>query len=200
MKLLQALGLLTTLASIAAFAQTSRQPSAEEIVRKLAQPPANTTPAAADTPDTSSTEGATSQPTTRSLSRGIRIENRVAAAATAAPPSLDLEVNFEFNSARLTPDARIVLDNLGQALNDPALRDSRIRIAGHTDAKGGDAYNLNLSRARAQSVADYLANQHRIDNKRLMVEGLGRTQLLDPANPESAVNRRVQVVNLGKAP
>ena len=97
-----------------------------------------------------------------------------------------------------SPDARIVLDNLGQALNDPVLRGSRMRIAGHTDAKGSDSINLALSKQRAQSVADYLAKQHGVDAKRLDVAGFGRTQLADPANPESAINRRVQVVNIGE--
>lgn len=199
MKLAHLFGYMAAAACTVALAQSPRQPTAEEIVRKLAQPPANTANAAPEAAANSS-ESDAPQPVSRSISRGIRIENRVAAAAPPPAPSLDLEVNFEFNSSRLTPDARIVLDNLGRALNDPALRESRIRIAGHTDAKGGDTYNLNLSRARAQSVADYLASQHGVDSKRVQVEGLGRTQLLDPANPESAVNRRVQVVNLGKTP
>lgn len=202
-----------------ALAQDTRKPSAADIVRKL-------TPAEAPAASAGATESAPAaadQPAPRINTRGIRVENRIPtvqpAPAPDAPiaslpptapdsqtarvpppaPSLDLEVNFEYASARLTPDARIVLDNLGQALNDPALRDSRMRIAGHTDAKGADAYNLNLSRQRAQSVAEYLSRQHGVDMKRLSVEGFGRTQLLDAANPESAVNRRVQVVNLGKS-
>lgn len=160
-----------------AMAQESRQPSAAEIVQEL-------------TPTAESHVG------TRGLgNRGISVEGR--AERVQSQPSLNLEVNFEYASPKLTPDARIVLDNLGQALNDPVLRESRMRIAGHTDARGTDAYNLVLSRQRAQSVADYLVRQHGVNSERLSVEGFGRSQLLDPANPESAVNRRVQVVNLG---
>jgi outer membrane protein OmpA-like peptidoglycan-associated protein len=77
------------------------------------------------------------------------------------------------------------------------LRAARIRIGGHTDARGADAYNLALSRQRAQAVADYLARQHGVRPERLQVEGYGRQRLADPANPESVVNRRVEVVNLG---
>ena len=172
--------------AIGAVAQDTRKPSAADIVRKL-------TPAEAPAADS----GAAPVTRSRSIgSRGIRVENRIP--EVKAPPSLDLEVNFEYASARLSADARIVLDSLGQALNDPALSASHIRIAGHTDAKGADAYNVKLSRQRAQSVADYLSRQHGIDAGRLSVEGLGRSQLLDPTHPESAVNRRVQVVNLGK--
>ena len=169
-----------------AHAQESRpmqSPSASEIIQRLTPPP--------------ETEGAR----TRSL-RGVVVE-RSEQPATAAevapkPPSIDLAINFEFASAKLTPDARIALDALGQALNDATLRDSRFRVAGHTDAVGGDAANLTLSRQRAQSVAEYLGRQHNVAQTRLAIEGLGRTQLLDTANPKSAVNRRVQIENLGK--
>lgn len=157
-----------------AIAQESRVPSAEEIIRKLTQP----------------------QLKPEDLkSHAVQVEGR--RQRVEQSPSIDLAVNFEYASAKLTPDARIVLDNLGQALADPALRDSRFRIAGHTDARGSDAYNLTLSRQRARSVAGYLARQHRIDAQRLSVEGFGRSRLLDPNNPEGAVNRRVQITNLG---
>lgn len=161
-----------------AAAQESRVPSAEEIIRKLIQPDIN--------PDVLK-------------NNAVQIEGRRQRAEPPAEPgpSIDLAVNFEYASARLTPDARIVLDNLGQALADQALAGSRFSIAGHTDARGGDAYNLALSKQRARAVAEYLMRQHNIDKQRLRVEGYGRTRLLDPANPESAINRRVQITNLG---
>ena len=115
-------------------------------------------------------------------------------------PSINMAINFEFASAKLTPDARIALDNLGQALGDPVLRDSKFRIAGHTDAVGGDAANLALSRQRAQSVAEYLVRQHNVAQGRLAIQGRGRSQLLDATNPASAINRRVQIENLGNTP
>jgi outer membrane protein OmpA-like peptidoglycan-associated protein len=165
---------LTAVAATPAAAQQARMPGVEDIVRQLTQP----------------------QISEKDLrNNAVAVEGR--RTRVEQGPSIDLAVNFEYASANLTADARIVLDNLGQALNDPALRDSRIRVAGHTDARGGDAYNLALSRQRARSVADYLARVHGVEARRLTVEGFGRTQLLDPANPESAVNRRVQITNLG---
>jgi outer membrane protein OmpA-like peptidoglycan-associated protein len=158
-----------------ARAQGSRVPSAEEIIRKLTQPQIS--------PDQLHKDA-------------VRVEGRRGPAQESA--SIDLAVTFEYASAKLTPDARIVLDNLGRALSDAALRDSHIRVAGHTDARGSDAYNLALSKQRAQSVADYLVRVHGIDAQRLSVEGFGRTELLDPNHPESAVNRRVQITNLGQ--
>lgn len=127
--------------------------------------------------------------------RGIKVEGQ--RERSEAPPSINLDVSFEYGSAELSPDAKIVLDNLGQALNDPSLVTARIQIAGHTDAAGSDAYNLDLSRRRAQAVADYLARQHAVPATRLSVEGYGKTRLLDAANPRSSINRRVQIVNLG---
>ena len=168
---------LLALALASAHAQDSRMPTAEEIIRKLTQPKLS--------PDDLK-------------SNAVQVEGRRRRAESVpGGPSIDLAVNFEYASAKLTPDARLVLDNLAQALADPKLSASRFRIAGHTDARGGDAYNLALSKQRARSVADYLKGQHNISAQRLSVEGYGRSQLADPANPESAVNRRVQITNLG---
>jgi outer membrane protein OmpA-like peptidoglycan-associated protein len=170
---------LTPVAPVAA--QDARTPSAEEIIRRL-------TPRLA--PEDLRNNAV-------SVEGRRRSQNPGQSPPGAQSASIDLQVNFEYASAVLTADARLVLDNLGQALSDPALRDSRFRIAGHTDARGSDAYNLTLSRQRARSVADYLMQQHKIGAQRLKIEGYGRGQLLDAANPESAVNRRVQIVNLG---
>ena len=167
---------LLVLAIVPAAAQDSRPPTAEEIIRRLTQPKLN--------PDDLK-------------SNAVQIEGRRQRAVTAPGPSIDLAVNFEYASAKLTPDARLVLDNLGKALADAALASSRFRVAGHTDARGGDAYNLALSKQRARSVADYLRSQHGIAAQRLSVEGYGRSQLLDATAPDSAVNRRVQITNLG---
>src|SRR3954468_11302060 len=127
---------LTTLAAalsvlLAATSAAAQAPSAREIVERLTPAPA-------------------SRSLTRGFDRGITLENVPARPTT--PPSIDLQVNFEYASAKLTTDVLLVLDNLGRALNDPALKDSRFRIAGHTDAAGGDAYNQRLSEERAWTV------------------------------------------------
>lgn len=128
--------------------------------------------------------------------RGISVQG--GRSQPVAPPSINLDVNFEYGSAKLSPDAKIVLDSLGQALGDPTLVSARIGIAGHTDAVGTDTYNLDLSKRRAQAVADYLVAQHNIAPSRFAVDGWGKQRLLDTANPKSALNRRVQVLNLGQ--
>src|SRR6185503_14908707 len=79
------------------------------------------------------------QPRTRSLKpRGVKVEE---GPNTDAPPSINLYINFEFNSDKLGTDAQIVLRNLGQALKDQRLAKFRFTIAGHTDAVGDAAYN-----------------------------------------------------------
>ena len=131
---------------------------------------------------------------TRSFGRGITVKGR----RKAAPkPSINLYINFEFNSARLTTDAQITLRNLARALKDPRLARFRFSIVGHTDSVGSEAYNLKLSRKRANAVREHLISTHRVAGTRLQAVGYGETRLLDPANPRSGANRRVQIVNLG---
>jgi outer membrane protein OmpA-like peptidoglycan-associated protein len=136
------------------------------------------------------------QPRTRSVKpRGVKVEE---GPNTDAPPSINLYINFEFNSDKLGTDAQIVLRNLGQALKDQRLAKFRFTIAGHTDAVGDAAYNQTLSERRAKAVQDYLVFHYGIDLARLKAVGYGKTRLLDSANPNAGVNRRVQIVNEGE--
>lgn len=116
----------------------------------------------------------------------------------AGPPSVDLEVTFPFNSASLTTDAMLTLDQLGKALANPILVGSRFQVAGHTDGVGSNAFNQTLSEKRAAAAKDYLITRHGIASARLEAVGFGEARLLDPAHPEAGINRRVQVTNLGE--
>jgi outer membrane protein OmpA-like peptidoglycan-associated protein len=131
------------------------------------------------------------RPLTRSLSRGLSVSGGQAEQKL----SIDIYVNFAYDSAELQTDARITLDRLGIALSDPRLRAYNFMIAGHTDAKGGDPYNRRLSERRAQTVRQYLIGRFGIDARHLSAVGYGKSRLLDPARPEDGVNRRVQVIN-----
>jgi OOP family OmpA-OmpF porin len=132
--------------------------------------------------------------------RGIRPATGTAAVGTADVPAVgvvpDLKIMFEFNSAELTPEARLRLDELGRALVSDELQRFRFRIAGYTDAVGGDSFNRSLSARRARSVVEYLTRSYGISTARLEALGLGESQLADPSNPESAVNRRVEIRTL----
>ncbi len=114
-----------------------------------------------------------------------------------SPKSAVLDIKFAFDSAVLTPTARTILDQLGTALARDELADDRFLIEGHTDAKGSEAYNLALSERRAVSAGDYLRDAHGIAADRLSYTCKGESEPLDPADPENAVNRRIEVRNLG---
>src|SRR5260370_37161568 len=90
--------------------------------------------------------------------------------------SVDATVNFDFNSAELTSDAKKELDNVIAVLKDPEVKDADVIVSGHTDAKGSDRYNQKLSERRALSVKQYLG-QNGIDNKRLTATGYGKSKL-----------------------
>ena len=114
-------------------------------------------------------------------------------------PSVSLNVLFATDSTELTPEAIKTLDDLGQALTDPALAAFRFRIEGHTDTVGGRDYNKALSDRRALAVANYLAGRFRVDLTRLEPVGVGEDGLLvsTPDQTPEARNRRVLVVNIG---
>ena len=88
-------------------------------------------------------------------------------------PSIDLEILFDYKSAEVTPQAAAALTTLGRALTDARLADDSFLIAGHTDAKGGADYNLELSQRRAEAVRQFLIANFRIDAKQPGREGLG---------------------------
>lgn len=81
-------------------------------------------------------------------------------------------IEYDFDKATLRPKSKEVLDKLVEFLE---LNDNlTIEIQAHTDARGNDAYNLDLSNRRAQSVVDYLVDAG-IDRTRLKPKGYGET-------------------------
>jgi outer membrane protein OmpA-like peptidoglycan-associated protein len=133
---------------------------------------------------------------TRPISREFRGVTVTPGPGGTDPLSVNLYVNFAYDSAELTSDARIILDRLGQALVDDRLKEFSFMIEGHTDAHGSAPYNQTLSEQRARAVQHYLIEYFGIAEARLVARGFGKTRLLDPSHPEDGVNRRVQVVNL----
>lgn len=119
------------------------------------------------------------------------------AASQQERPSASLNIKFGFNSAQLAPEAEKTLAELAKALKSQELGKSSIAIVGHTDAKGSAAYNMKLSQRRAAAVKMYLVKHFGIASGRLDAQGKGQSELLDPKNPMSEVNRRVEIINLG---
>jgi OOP family OmpA-OmpF porin len=99
-------------------------------------------------------------------------------------------VDFEFNSTQLTAPAQHTLDDVASALmTQTALV---VEIQGHTDSIGADAYNMNLSMRRAQSVKAYLVGKG-VSAAGLDAKGYGKTKpIASNATPDGrAQNRRV---------
>jgi outer membrane protein OmpA-like peptidoglycan-associated protein len=130
---------------------------------------------------------------TRSLSVTEREE---IATIVKDKPKIDLEINFDYNSADISARSLTSVQALGRALSNPDLKGSTFVVAGHTDAAGGDSYNQDLSERRADSIKRYLVDKFGIAGTDLVTVGYGKTKLKDPANPLAEVNRRVQVVNM----
>jgi OOP family OmpA-OmpF porin len=111
-------------------------------------------------------------------------------------------VEFDNNAASLKPESLSVLDGVADDLRKhPRLR---VELQGHTDSRGADAYNLNLSQRRALSVRDYLVGRG-VNPDQLVAKGYGETQpIADNDTPEGrAENRRVVMSvleNPGNAP
>jgi OmpA-OmpF porin, OOP family len=107
------------------------------------------------------------------------------------------DVTFEFNSSELTPNGRSVLEPAVRfLLSQPALR---AEVAGHTDSIGSEAYNLKLSRARAESVREYLISRG-VAPSVLSSVGYGEAQPVASNDTDEgrALNRRVELKLLGE--
>ncbi len=116
---------------------------------------------------------------------------------TATPPaSVALDIPFELGSSALRPSAAAQLAQLAAALRSEQLAPYRFLIAGHTDATGGADYNRRLSGRRADAVRRRLIDAG-VAAQRLDARGLGEDEPLDPAHPNAAANRRVEIRNLG---
>jgi outer membrane protein OmpA-like peptidoglycan-associated protein len=129
---------------------------------------------------------------TRSLTT---IEREQITSIAKKRPSIDLEVNFDYNSDHIGSKASPQVTALGEALSSSDLKGGTFILAGHTDAKGGETYNQGLSERRAEAVKRFLSEKYGIDTSNLVTVGYGKTQLKNPAGPFTAENRRVQVIN-----
>jgi peptidoglycan-associated lipoprotein len=93
-----------------------------------------------------------------------------------SPIEIPVEVQnifYDYASADLRPESMVALDKLVELLNLNS--NITIELSSHTDARGRDEYNMDLSQRRAQSVVDYLIKKG-IEPKRLIAKGYGKTQ------------------------
>jgi len=109
-----------------------------------------------------------------------------------------IEINFNFNSDVIRPESYHAVGLMADSLHHPVLLGYKFLIIGHTDAVGGREYNLKLSQRRAEAIRQALIQPFGVSPARLEAVGLGEEQLRDPAHPDAAVNRRVQLINIGR--
>lgn len=112
---------------------------------------------------------------------------------------INVEIEFDLNSAMIKPASYRTLGSIADAMHNPVLLGYKFLVVGNTDATGTREYNLKLSQERADAVMQALATAFRVDPRRLEAVGLGQENLQDPKHPDAAINRRVQIFNIGSS-
>lgn len=116
--------------------------------------------------------------------------------APAPPPMpdpIDVTIDavyFDFDSANIRPDATDLLRAGSMALQETGVK---VVIAGHTDNRGSEEYNLALGERRAASVRRYLANLG-VNMSQMTIVSYGEVRPAAQGNTETAwaLNRRVE--------
>lgn len=106
--------------------------------------------------------------------------------------TFDSGLLFDFDSDRIRADAAANLNELARSLNK--FPNSDLLIVGHTDSRGDDAYNMNLSERRANSASAYLRAQG-VPANRIRTSGRGETEPVSSNDTEAGMqqNRRVEI-------
>lgn len=107
------------------------------------------------------------------------------------PKGLNMMVNFELDSTRLTPQGTENLDEFAKALTDEHLASARFIVEGYTDALGTTEHNQVLSEDRARAVTAFLVDKG-VPADRISAVGFGERDPIDPRRV-SPINRRVEM-------
>jgi outer membrane protein OmpA-like peptidoglycan-associated protein len=131
------------------------------------------------------------------LTRGISSMPRTASEVPDLEPvkAASVSATFEKNSAELTQESRTLLETIAKALKSQELSNQCFQLAGHTCDLGDDAYNMALSRRRADSVKTFLIAEG-IEKDRLVTTGFGETSPMT-SNESEALRKKNRRVELG---
>ena len=110
------------------------------------------------------------------------------------------DILFDFDKSSLKPSAFPSLRIASKQITEMARGD--VRIEGHTDSKGSDAYNQSLSEARAESVRKWLVDNGGLTDINFVVSGFGETKPIEPNETDKGEdnpagrqrNRRVEII------
>jgi outer membrane protein OmpA-like peptidoglycan-associated protein len=103
-------------------------------------------------------------------------------------------IYFDVNSDKVKPESYGSIKSIADVLTEnPTVK---IKVVGHTDADGDDAFNLDLSKRRAAAVKNALVNSFSIDAARIDTDGKGEQQPVAPNDngTNKALNRRVEFI------
>jgi outer membrane protein OmpA-like peptidoglycan-associated protein len=127
--------------------------------------------------------------------QGKTVEESVVVSEAPPPHSVNIKIEFDFNSYAIRPESYTLLNELGKALTDDRIKGKTLILKGHTDSDGSDAYNLTLSLNRALSVQNYLVGNFNMDPDHIRVVGYGEALPVVPnTSPRNKqLNRRVEV-------
>jgi peptidoglycan-associated lipoprotein len=109
---------------------------------------------------------------TKGIAQSTEFKTEIYLASTETPIEVE-NIFFDLDKADLRPESMVSLDNLVETLNDNP--NVVIELGSHTDSRATDAYNLDLSRRRAQSVVNYLIEKG-IARDRLVPMGYGESK------------------------
>jgi outer membrane protein OmpA-like peptidoglycan-associated protein len=102
-------------------------------------------------------------------------------------PFIIKNIYYDFDKYKLRPESQKIIDSTLLVILREA-PDIIIELSSHTDSKGDDAYNIELSQKRAESVVNYLIKKG-IDKNRLVAKGYGETRPIAPnENPDGSDN------------
>ncbi len=137
-------------------------------------------------------DNADQQGMTRGLAAIVKDERQLEQA-----PKVGALILFDYNSASIQEASLPLLREYGKALGG-ALHDAIFVVAGHTDSKGPDEYNLTLSERRAESVKKFLVAEYHIREGQLIVKPYGERKPIKPnTTPEGrTLNRRVEFIRI----
>jgi outer membrane protein OmpA-like peptidoglycan-associated protein len=173
--------------------------SAEQIINALAPKPVtrSLTLSPPQAPATSPDEAKFLDSVRNRPTRSLTLDDRQELATIAKDKlSIDIDIDFDYNSAQIGATASPGITALGKALSSPQLVNGTFMLAGHTDGKGSDAFNQDLSERRAEAVKHYLIAHYKLPAANLIAVGYGKSMLKNKDNPFAPENRRVQVVNM----
>jgi outer membrane protein OmpA-like peptidoglycan-associated protein len=109
------------------------------------------------------------------------------------PSCVNILVEFQTNATQVHSS----IDGKMQPILEYLMKypQARLAITGHTDNVGSDAYNMELSKRRAESVKKYLVEKYNIDEQRLMIDGVGSSRpIADNSTPEGQAQNRCVMI------